>query len=167
DARNGFCKKSSEGARHATGRRNPRKRLMEDANEEKLLRAVTLQNTRAVLQARERAEKELLKTKEELEQSNRQIEELLARERELREEAEVLSEVARTLSGELDLQRLIQSVTDAATKLTAAQFGAFCYNVTDEREESYPLYSLSGAPREAFEKFGTPRNTPLFETTFR
>jgi two-component system, cell cycle sensor histidine kinase and response regulator CckA len=51
---------------------------MEDANEEKLLRAVTLQNARAVLHARERAEKELLKVKEELEQSNRQITELLA-----------------------------------------------------------------------------------------
>ncbi|HJU62167.1 MAG TPA: hypothetical protein VJ864_08970, partial [Candidatus Binatia bacterium] len=46
---------------------------MEDADEEKLLRAVTLQNARAVLQARERAEKELLKVREELEQSNSEL----------------------------------------------------------------------------------------------
>jgi PAS domain S-box-containing protein len=29
------------------------------------------------------------------------------------------------------------------------------------------LYTLSGAPREAFEKFGMPRNTPIFEPTFK
>ena len=28
------------------------------------------------------------------------------------------------------------------------------------------LYTLSGAPREAFEKFGLPRNTPVFSPTF-
>ncbi len=139
---------------------------MEDANEEKLLRAVTLQNARAILHARERAEQELLKAKEELEQSNQQITELLARERETREEAETLNEVTRTLAGELDLQKLLQSVTDAGTKLTGAKFGAFFYNVTDDSGESYLLYTLSGAPREAFEKFSTPRNTDLFAHTF-
>jgi signal transduction histidine kinase/CheY-like chemotaxis protein len=29
------------------------------------------------------------------------------------------------------------------------------------------LYTLSGAPRESFEKFGLPRNTPVFDPTFR
>ncbi len=29
------------------------------------------------------------------------------------------------------------------------------------------LYTLSGAPRAAFEKFGLPRNTPVFNPTFR
>ena len=53
----------------------------------------------------------------------------------------------------------MQAVTDAATQLSGAQFGAFFYNVTDEHGESYMLYTLSGAPREAFEKFGQPRAT--------
>jgi signal transduction histidine kinase/CheY-like chemotaxis protein len=62
---------------------------------------------------------------------------------------------------------VIQVATDSATRLTGAAFGAFFYNVANESGESYLLYTLSGAPREAFEKFGLPRNTPLFEQTFR
>ena len=33
--------------------------------------------------------------------------------------------------------------------------------------KSYTLYTLSGAPREAFSKFPMPRNTAVFEPTFR
>lgn len=82
-------------------------------------------------------------------------------------EAETLNEISRALAYEHDLERLVQIVTDAATKLTNAKFGAFFYNVSNEKGESYMLYTLSGAPREAFEKFPLPRNTPLFEATFR
>jgi signal transduction histidine kinase/ActR/RegA family two-component response regulator len=57
-------------------------------------------------------------------------------------------------------------VTDAATRLCRAKFGAFFYNVVDRAGESYQLFTLSGAPREAFEKFGMPRNTPIFQPTF-
>jgi len=51
--------------------------------------------------------------------------------------------------------------------MTGAKFGAFFYNVLNESGESYLLYALSGAPREAFERFGMPRNTAIFEPTFR
>ena len=44
-----------------------------NANEEALLRSVTLQNARAVLLARERAERELLEAKEALERKNREL----------------------------------------------------------------------------------------------
>ncbi len=94
--------------------------------------------------------------------------EAFAREREAREEAETLNEVAAAVAGELDLHKLVQIVTDAATKLTAAKFGSFFYNVLNDKGESYLLYTLSGAAREDFEKFGMmPRNTPIFEPTFR
>jgi PAS domain S-box-containing protein len=92
---------------------------------------------------------------------------LLGREQAAREEAEALNEVARALASELNLQQIVQAATDAATRLTGAQFGAFFYNVLDGKGESYLLYTLSGAPREAFEKFGLPRNTAIFEPTFR
>jgi signal transduction histidine kinase len=88
-------------------------------------------------------------------------------EREARIEAETLNEIARTLAAELDLQKLVQRVTDACTALTGAKFGAFFYNVVDGEGESYRLYTLSGAPREAFEQFGLPRNTAVFGPTFR
>jgi signal transduction histidine kinase len=92
---------------------------------------------------------------------------LLAREQEARETAELLNRIGPTLVTELDLQKLVQSVTDIATKLTGAEFGSFFHNVINEKGESYMLYTLSGAPREAFEKFPMPRNTSLFGPTFR
>ena len=71
------------------------------------------------------------------------------------------------MAAELDLERLVQMVTDAGVELSHAEFGAFFYNLIDEKGESYTLYTLSGAPREAFEKFPMPRNTAIFEPTFR
>jgi PAS domain S-box-containing protein len=88
----------------------------------------------------------------------------------LREETrilEILNETGAALASELDLQSVLQRVTDAATQLTGAQFGAFFYNSTDEHGEAYMLYTLSGASRKAFEDFGHPRATPLFGPTFR
>jgi PAS domain S-box-containing protein len=79
---------------------------------------------------------------------------------------EALYVVSRTLAGELDMDRMVQAVTDTATEFSGAQFGAFFYNVKNAAGESYLLYALSGAPREAFEKFGMPRNTAVFEPTF-
>jgi signal transduction histidine kinase/DNA-binding response OmpR family regulator len=86
--------------------------------------------------------------------------------REARAEAETLHEVSRTLGSELDLNLLVQGITDAGTRLTGAKFGAFFYNGVNEHGEAYTLYTLSGAPREAFEKLGQPRATPLFARTF-
>jgi PAS domain S-box-containing protein len=88
----------------------------------------------------------------------------------LRQEVEVrraLAQVGTTLAGELHSDTLVQAVTDAATRLTEAQFGAFFYNVTDEKGDSYSLYSLAGASRDAFAKFPHPRATAIFGPTFR
>jgi PAS domain S-box-containing protein len=95
---------------------------------------------------------------------HKRVEEAL---REQTEVVETINRVAKTLSAELDLQKLVQAVTDAATALTGAQFGAFFYNVSDVRGESYVLYTLSGVPREQFAQVPIPRNTALFEPTFR
>lgn len=91
-------------------------------------------------------------------------------EQALKEQTEIVrivNRVGQTLAAELDLQTLVQAVTDAATTLTGAQFGAFFYNLIDERGELYSLYTLSGVPREAFSKFPMPRNTHIFGPTFR
>jgi PAS domain S-box-containing protein len=88
----------------------------------------------------------------------------------LRDQTEALhsiNEIGKQLSGELDLQKLVQSLTDAATELSGAQFGAFFYNVLDERGASYMLYTISGVPRRHFENFPMPRATALFGPTFR
>jgi signal transduction histidine kinase/CheY-like chemotaxis protein len=60
----------------------------------------------------------------------------------------------------------VQIVTDAGVELIGAQFGAFFHNVLDESGESYMLYTLSGAPLEAFSKFPMPRKTEVFGPTF-
>jgi signal transduction histidine kinase/DNA-binding response OmpR family regulator len=77
-----------------------------------------------------------------------------------------LNRAAGAVSGDLDLERLVQTVVDAGVEVTGAQFGAFFYNVVDGAGERYTLYALSGAPREAFSKFPMPRNTPVFGPTF-
>jgi PAS domain S-box-containing protein len=96
-----------------------------------------------------------------------QRKELEAQLREETETIETINQVGRLLSAELDLQKLVQIVTDAATDLTGAAFGAFFYNVIDQRGESYTLYTLSGVPYEAFASFPMPRNTHIFGPTFR
>jgi PAS domain S-box-containing protein len=80
---------------------------------------------------------------------------------------EVLYNIGITLASKLDLQAILQNVTDSATRLSGAEFGAFFYNSVDKNGGQYQLYALSGAPREAFAKFGHPRATPLFGPTFR
>lgn len=82
------------------------------------------------------------------------------------ERIETLYRVSTIISRDLDLERIVQEVTDIATELIGARFGAFFYNVLDEAGESYQLYTLSGAPRDAFEGFGMPRNTAIFRPTF-
>jgi len=91
----------------------------------------------------------------------------LARLREQSEVLDTVNRIGRALSAELDLQTLLQAVTDAGTRITGAAYGALFYNVVDNRGESYLLYALAGAPREAFQDFPLPRNTPLFNPIFR
>lgn len=93
-------------------------------------------------------------------------ERLLQAEKDAREESEVIRRLGQLISAELDLDKVVQAVTDASTELTGAQFGAFFYNVLNDRGESYMLYALSGVPREKFENFPMPRATQVFSPTF-
>ncbi|HEV7838098.1 MAG TPA: GAF domain-containing sensor histidine kinase [Gemmatimonadaceae bacterium] len=149
-------------------------------DEEEQLHSSALQNAATIVLARQRAEQELLRTKQTLEaRTDALARSLEATEASLKErdqaqreaeaaraEIEALNAVGTALASELDVERIVQTVTDAATKLTGAQFGAFFYNVVDKQGEKLTLYTLSGAPREAFEDFGHPRPTPIFAPTF-
>ena len=79
---------------------------------------------------------------------------------------EILNRTGAEIAAELDIDRVVQLVTDAGLELSSAEFGAFFYNMLSESGESYMLYGLSGAPREAFERFEMPRATPVFHPTF-
>ncbi len=80
--------------------------------------------------------------------------------------AEAMHGIGGLLSAELDRQKLVSVLTDEATRLIGAEVGAFFYNVTDDQEDSYTLSTLSGADRDAFERFPMPRKTALFAPTF-
>ena len=94
--------------------------------------------------------------------------ELLATAREHADNAEKLGEVGTVVASTLDRDTVLQKVTDIATELTRAQFGAFFYNVTDPASgDAYMLYTLSGGSRDAFASFPQPRATAIFGPTFR
>ncbi len=94
----------------------------------------------------------------------REAQQLLAEETRI---LELLNSTGTAIAAQLDLEALVQTVTDAATRLSGARFGAFFYNVINDQGEALLLYCLSGAPRESFEKLGLPRNTQVFDATFR
>ena len=92
---------------------------------------------------------------------------LMAEAREHASNTEKLSDAGVAVASTLDRDAIVQKVTDIATELTRAQFGAFFYNVHDpDSGNAYMLYTLSGASREAFARFPQPRATAVFAPTF-
>ncbi|HYW57933.1 MAG TPA: ATP-binding protein [Polaromonas sp.] len=79
---------------------------------------------------------------------------------------ELINKTGTSLTAKLEVRELVQAVTDAATEISGARFGAFFYKVGGSDGSQLFLYTLSGAPRDAFEKFGHPRATALFGPTF-
>ena len=78
---------------------------------------------------------------------------------------DTLNQIAKMLSSDLDQDRIVQAVTDVATELSGARFGAFFYNINEPGGDSMQLYTLSGAQRADFDRLGTLRATPLFAPT--
>jgi len=115
---------------------------------------------------RKQAIVELRRFTESLEEAVRERQRIEAALREESGTLEILNRTGAALAGELELEKLVQRVTDAGRELTGAQFGAFFYNVLDERGGRYMLYTLSGAERSAFDGFGMPRATAIFSPTF-
>ncbi len=101
--------------------------------------------------------------------TNTDIEEAKRTQEALTDETRVLNLLNKSgtaIASQLDLEQLVQTVTDAGTEISGAKFGAFFYTVHDNKGDVLVLYTLSGAPKSAFEKFGLPRNTPVFNPTF-
>jgi signal transduction histidine kinase/ActR/RegA family two-component response regulator len=62
---------------------------------------------------------------------------------------------------------VVQTIIDAGTRVTRAQFGAFYFNELDEQGISRLRYVVSGVPRRAFEDVQISRATDLCGTAFR
>jgi PAS domain S-box-containing protein len=79
---------------------------------------------------------------------------------------EMLNQTSIKLVAEHDLKNIVQAVTDGGREISKAAFGAFFYNTTNEQGDSFMLYTLSGAPPEAFANMPMPRKTAMFAHTF-
>jgi len=79
---------------------------------------------------------------------------------------EILYRVSKEMSRDLNLDRVVQTVTDLATDACGAKFGAFFYNVVSKSGESFQLCGLTGASKKDFGQLGMPRNTAVFAPTF-
>lgn len=82
------------------------------------------------------------------------------------ERLEILYAVDQLIAENLEVDDILEKVTDVTTSITGAEFGAFFYNKKDENGESYMLYTLAGVSRDAFKDFPMPRNTAVFAHTF-
>jgi PAS domain S-box-containing protein len=88
----------------------------------------------------------------------------------LAEQVEIIDTVNRlvqTLAGELDLHKLVQALTEAATDISGAQIGVLFYSVLNAEGESCSVSTTSGVPREAFADFSMRRKTEIFAPTFK
>lgn len=77
-----------------------------------------------------------------------------------------LQTVSASLAAQLELDSLVQQVTDAGRELCEAEIGAFFYNVERPGQESYMLYSLSGEKAELLNDLPMPSKTEIFAPTF-
>jgi signal transduction histidine kinase len=118
--------------------------------EEKALQIAALRSATSMVAARRRAEDERDRARAEAEAAHAEV--------------EALNKVGTTLASELDLEKIVQTVTDAATNLTGARYGAFFYTVVDKQGEKLTQHTFSGVPRQVIED-RRDRPTPVFAPT--
>ncbi|MES2537331.1 MAG: ATP-binding protein [Pseudomonadota bacterium] len=88
--------------------------------------------------------------------SFRDITERRRAEESLRDETRILelvNETGAALASKLEMRELAQAVTDAATELSGARFGAFFYKAETAENDAFTSHAFAGTPRAACEKF--------------
>ncbi len=79
---------------------------------------------------------------------------------------ESLNTIGKSLSETLDVQKIIQRVTDATTLLTEAQFGAFVQYTDSNTKNPYKLSSLSGTFINNTEELEIDQSSQIFHPLF-
>ena len=87
--------------------------------------------------------------------------------REQTEVVEAIQRVGQVLAAELDLSKLLQTVTDTAVELTWAGFGAFFYNTVDDDGQPTVRFTVAGMPPEVVRRLPMPHDSVLFGPAFR
>ena len=102
--------------------------------------------------------------------TNTDVDQVKRVEQALREESnvlELLNSTGAALASQRDLRGLLQTVTDAATGVSGARFGAFFYHGKDPDGDLFTLYTISGAAPAGFDPFGEARGAKLFEPSLQ
>jgi PAS domain S-box-containing protein len=82
------------------------------------------------------------------------------------ERLQLLYSFSASVSESLNMQEILQKVTDAIAQLTGADFGASFYQTEGSFEEPQVIYAHVGAAKEAFEQFAVSKDTSIFYSTF-
>lgn len=86
--------------------------------------------------------------------------------REKNKTLQILNSIGNTISANLDLKKLVQSVTDATTEISGAEFGAFFYKDFDDKDPVFKLHCVSGSHQHRFHELFASASlstfTPLF-----
>ncbi len=78
----------------------------------------------------------------------------------------IINRVGQNLTSKLDLDKIIQSVTDAARDITGAEFGAFFYASRDEKGEKVLCYTFSDPSRVIIDNYLDAKSIESFHPTF-
>ena len=122
------------------------------------------------LTPKESATSRFLELNQRIDELTRQIARQQRADEIMREQTRMLETVNRigvALAAELNLSRLIQTLTDAATEVSGAQFGVFYSSAADEPPDGRALYALSGISRERSAALHIPQIASLLEPEFR
>lgn len=79
---------------------------------------------------------------------------------------ETLNTVGKSISENLDVQKILQRVTDATGLLTGAHFAAFFYNNIDEEGNNFQLFTLSETSKDLYKDYEISRFTEIFRPSF-
>lgn len=79
---------------------------------------------------------------------------------------EILNSIGKVISEGLEVEMILQKVTDATTQLTAAEFGVFYYNTVDGTGNPVRLHTLSGVSKASLQNLGTPELMTLLGSIF-
>ena len=102
--------------------------------------------------------------------TNTDVDQVKRVEQALRDETnvlELLNSTGSALASQRDLRGLLQTVTDAATGVSGARFGAFFYHGKDSDGDLFTLHTVSGAAPAGFDPFGEAHGATLFEPSLQ
>ena len=79
---------------------------------------------------------------------------------------EIINQLCCDISEELDIQKILKKVSDSATDVVGAEFGAFFYNNLNSEGEEFVFHTLSGAISD-LDTLPMPADTVLFHSTLK